>query len=233
MNTESPNTYQVFKDYDQQFERQKTDILFLPQIFAKIITQIQGNILDIGTGDGHKLETILRAVPKGKINKIIALEPSPLAKEASERLKNYLVQIQDSAIEDLTGYADYFHCILMFEVLEHLPDQRIILKQILKLLHPDGALILSTPNRPIYNFTERIAGKGLDPTHCSVLNYRQLKNLIKDYFRKVDFYGVLPLAMKITRRLGLTKGTVFPNLPMFSADIFCFAREPLKSNWVG
>lgn len=233
MNTESPNTYQVFKDYDQQFERQKTDVLFLPQIFAKIITQIQGNILDIGTGDGHKLETILRAVPKGKINKIIALEPSPLAKEASERLKNYLVQIQDSAIEDLTGYADYFHCILMFEVLEHLSDQRIILKQILKLLHPDGVLILSTPNRPIYNFTERIIGKGLDPTHCSVLNYRQLKNLIKDYFGKVDFYGVLPLAMKLTRRFGLTKGTIFPNLPMFSADIFCFARKPLKSNWVG
>jgi SAM-dependent methyltransferase len=233
MNTESPDTYQVFKDYDQQFKRQKTDILFLPSIFAKIINQVQGNILDIGTGDGHKLETILRAVPRQKINKVIALEPSPLAKQASERLKDYSVQIQDLAIEDLKGYADYFHCILMFEVLEHLPDQRIILKQILKLLHPDGVLILSTPNRPIYNFTERIAGKGLDPTHCSVLNYRQLKNLIKDYFRKVEYYGVLPLAMKLTRRLGLTKGTVFPNLPMFSADIFCFAREPLKSNWSG
>jgi 2-polyprenyl-3-methyl-5-hydroxy-6-metoxy-1,4-benzoquinol methylase len=233
MNTESPNTYQIFKDYAQQFERHKTDVLFLPQIFAKIITQVQGNILDIGTGDGHKLETILRAVPKQKINKIIALEPSPLAKEASERLRNYLVQIQDSAIEDLKGYSDYFHCILMFEVLEHLPDQRIILKQILKLLHPDGVLILSTPNRPIYNFTERIAGKELDPTHCSVLTCRQIKNLIKDYFKKVEFYGVLPLAMKLTRRLGLTKGALFPNLPLFSADIFCFARDPLKSNLGG
>ena len=233
MNTESPNTYQVFKDYDQQFEQHKTDILFLPSIFAKIINQVQGNILDIGTGDGHKLETILRAVPKQKINKIVALEPSPLAKEARKRLYNYPIQIQDLAIEDLQGYADYFHCILMFEVLEHLPDQRSILKQILKLLHSDGVLILSTPNRPIYNFTERIAGKGLDPTHCSVLSYRQLKNLIKDYFRIVEYYGVLPLAMKLTRRLGLTKGGVFPNLTMFSADIFCFAREPLKSKLVG
>jgi 2-polyprenyl-3-methyl-5-hydroxy-6-metoxy-1,4-benzoquinol methylase len=233
MNTRSPNTYQVFKNYDQQFERQKTDILFLPSIFAKIINQVQGNILDIGTGDGHKLETILRAVPKQKIKEVIALEPSPLAKQAIERLKDYSVQIQDLAIEDLKGYNDYFNSILMFEVLEHLPDQRIILNQILKLLHPDGILIISTPNRPIYNFTERIAGRGLDPTHCSALNYRQLKNLIKDYFRKVEYFGVVPLAMKLTRLLGLTKGTVFPNLPIFSADIFCFAREPLKSDWSG
>lgn len=233
MNTELPNTYQVFKDYDQQFEQHQTDILFLPSIFAKIITRVRGNILDIGTGDGHKLETILRASPKQKIDTIIALEPSPLAKEARKRLNNYPVQIQDLAIEDLQGYSNFFHCILMFEVLEHLSDQRIILKQILKLLQPDGVLILSTPNRPIYNFTERIAGKGLDPTHCSVLNYRQLKNLIKDYFRKSEYFGVLPLAMKLTRRLGLTKGNVFPNLPVFAADIFCFAREPLKSDWSG
>lgn len=101
MNTESPDTYQVFKNYDQQFEQHKTDILFLPSIFTKIIDQVQGNILDIGTGDGHKLETILRAVPKQKIKEVIALEPSPLAKEARKRLNNYPIQIQDLAIEDL------------------------------------------------------------------------------------------------------------------------------------
>jgi SAM-dependent methyltransferase len=230
MNNNSTDTYQVFKDYDQHFKRRRTDILFLPQIFKKIIKYVKGNVLDIGTGDGHKLQTILRVIPPQRINKIIALEPSPLAKEASERLRNYPVQFLELAIEDIRGYSNFFQCILMFEVLEHIINQKTILEQIIKLLHPDGIFILSTPNRPIYNFTERIAGKGLDPTHCSVLTYGQLRLLIRNYFEDTEFYGVLPLAMTITRRFGLTASTRFPNLLMLSADIFCFARGAIKSN---
>ncbi len=228
MNNQVKDTYQVFRNYDRQFERRGTDTLFLPQIFDKIVVNIQGNILDIGTGDGHKLETLLRVIPLQKIKQIIAIEPSPLIKEASNRLQNYPIKLFDFAVEDLKGFSKFFQCILMFEVLEHLPEQKVILDRITQLLHPDGIFIFSTPNRPIFNFTERIAGKGLDPTHCSVLTYGQLRRLINEYFNYTKFYGVLPLAMKITRKLGLTSSNKFPNLPMLSADIFCFAREPIN-----
>ena len=228
MNDQPKDTYQVFQDYDHQFERRCTDILFLPQVFDKIVSNIQGNVLDIGTGDGHKLETLLRVVPFQIIKQIIAIEPSPLIKEASSRLQKYPIKFFDLAVEDLKGFSKSFQCILMFEVLEHLPDQSVILNKITQLLHPGGIFIFSTPNRPIYNFTERIAGKGLDPTHCSVLTYGQLRRLINRYFNNTKFYGVLPLAMKITRKLGLTSSNKFPNLPMLSADIFCFAREPIN-----
>jgi 2-polyprenyl-3-methyl-5-hydroxy-6-metoxy-1,4-benzoquinol methylase len=55
-------------------------------------------------------------------------------------------RITTQTLEELLGQGKRFDVITLFEVLEHLPDAKAFLSDVIKLLKDDGVLILSTPN---------------------------------------------------------------------------------------
>lgn len=215
-----------FKNYDKEFTPSTSEILYPPEIYEQICKYLNGNILDIGTGDGHKLENLLKHCPHNYIKRVIAIDPSPLYEIAKRRLEKYrYIEVQNIPFGELrTNKA--FDTILLFDVIEHCLHPPAIIQKIAKILKPDGCVIISTPNRPIYDAMEKLFKGKIDSTHVSEMNIREFKKLIGQFFYEVKITGVLPI-MKIGRKfpfiLRLHKIVTYPAIYNI---IICFAKRP-------
>jgi ubiquinone/menaquinone biosynthesis C-methylase UbiE len=76
-----------------------------------------------------------------------------------------------------------FQNIVTLETIEHIKDDHGYLRELGRILRPDGACILSTPNRA-YSLRHRIA----NPYHVREYSYDELVNLLHGHFAAVDVY---------------------------------------------
>jgi ubiquinone/menaquinone biosynthesis C-methylase UbiE len=79
--------------------------------------------------------------------------------------------------------ADSFDVLCCFQVLEHLDDAPGFLFEARRVLKPDGALILTTPNR-------LWAGTGPNPHHVLEYSAEELRELLAVVFPNVEMLGV-------------------------------------------
>ena len=100
----------------------------------------KGVILDIGAGTGDFL-----AEARRQNWKAVGMEPSEKAKALAKQkgiciIDNY----QDLEIH-------FFDVITMWHVLEHVPDVEFQIKELKRLLKPDGTIIIAVPNFKSYD----------------------------------------------------------------------------------
>lgn len=188
----SENTYETYGNYGSIFREKHLKYPFVASIEKELLANVKGDLLDIGTGDGFKLEYIA-SKNAGKIDSITAIEPSDLLASARKRFENKnltLLQLdwKDFFIRD----PRQFDTIVTFETLEHMHDQTGFIRAIKSRLKPGGKMICSTPNRPVYRLLCRIAREKPDPTHVGELSCRQLRDLFSMQFRKVQVKGFFP-----------------------------------------
>jgi len=108
----------------------------------EIISDLVGNdekerILDCGCGEGHLLERLKGdrfGVDRSEISLKRARERNPGAKFR----KAYIAQLP---FED-----EFFGVVTCSEVLEHIPDYRRPISEILRVTKPGGKMIISVPN---------------------------------------------------------------------------------------
>ena len=95
----------------------------------------KGNLLDIGAGTGDFL-----LVAKQNGWNAIGIEPSEKAKAIAQQkgveLKSNLSEFQDHS----------FDLITMWHVLEHVPNLENQIKELQRLLKPNGSIIIAVPN---------------------------------------------------------------------------------------
>ena len=94
---------------------------------------------------------------------------------------------------------DKFDVITMFHVLEHLPDPKSVIKELLNKLKDDGKLIIEVPNEDDALLSLYACKKFADFTHWSChlysFNRKTLKKLLEDtrieinYIKPVQRYG--------------------------------------------
>lgn len=94
---------------------------------------------------------------------------------------------------------DKFDVITMFHVLEHLPDPKSVIKELLNKLKDDGKLIIEVPNEDDALLSLYACKKFADFTHWSChlysFNRKTLKKLLEDtgvkvnYIKAVQRYG--------------------------------------------
>lgn len=112
-------------------------------------------VLDAGCGLGRHLRHLAR-IPQLKIYGIDkntwALRETAKSMDAQPDAlsKDYLVSIAD--INKLPFADASFDCIICSEVLEHIPDHRKAIKELDRILKPQGTLVVSVPRY----FAERI-----------------------------------------------------------------------------
>lgn len=80
---------------------------------------------------------------------------------------------------------EIFDVIVCFEALEHIVEHEELLKEVKRLLKPDGLFIVSTPNKPVYSEN----GMRQNPYHLKELDFPDFENLLKKDFQNVLFYG--------------------------------------------
>ncbi len=78
-----------------------------------------------------------------------------------------------------------FDLVVSFETLEHVELQDQMLAEFARVLKPDGILVISTPNRPVYS----PPGKPPNPYHVKELDVGEFAAALKKCFRHVRMLG--------------------------------------------
>ena len=147
-----------------------------------------GKMLEVGTGAGFFLKAAQRA---GWQVQGIEISPEAVA-FARDRLGLDVAQLPAEQLSTLAGGYDV---VVMFEVIEHLFEPRVVLEAVQQMLRPGGALVISTPN---FNALSRFAlGNSwavLSPgEHLYYFTHKTLAALLKSCgFTRTRFYNNYP-----------------------------------------
>ena len=88
---------------------------------------------------------------------------------------------------DLSQFEDgEFGAVTCFELIEHVADHEGVFAEILRVLGPDGLLVISTPDRRVY--TESLTGQE-NPYHEHELSEPEFRTLLSSHFPHVALWG--------------------------------------------
>ncbi len=104
--------------------------------------------------------------------------------------------------------------VVSFETIEHLPAQREMLAEFRRVLRASGVLVISSPNRPVYNE----AGEVENHFHVAELDRTELKALLDPAFSQQQWYGQRVVAQSLLWAEGQGNAAVqFLTLPEHEA----------------
>ena len=123
--------------------------------FIQKYTEFKGrHVIDVGCGGGVLAEGMAskEAVVTG-----LDVEPEAIAVAKAHALENNLdINYVCQPIESFdAGIFDFVTCL---EMLEHVPEPKMIIEHCMRLLKPGGYLFLSTINRTLQAYTQVIIG---------------------------------------------------------------------------
>ncbi len=138
---------------------------------------VQGNLLEVGCGEGRGIDWLLPKITSySAIDKIASVVQKL-------QLKYPLAKFIAGNIPPLTSYADNsFDCVVSFQVIEHIQDDHLFLKEINRILKPGGFALITTPNRPL--------SLSRNPWHIREYTAIDLTELAKKYFSFVEMKGI-------------------------------------------
>ncbi len=122
--------------------KRKMEIKILKKMIKLCKPNSKKKIADIGCGEGFLLREIIAG------EKIVGIEISTTALKRAKKIlkpRNDIYLIQGDA-QKLPIPSDYFDIILCSEMLEHVPDTRIVLNEFNRILNKSGILVVSIPN---------------------------------------------------------------------------------------
>jgi len=150
-----------------------------------------GRVLDIGCGEG----TVLWGA-QSLGHDVHGLDLSPSAVAIARTLLG-TDSVRVGTLENAHFDPATFDCVVALEVIEHLPNGRAFLRDVVSLLKPTGVLLLTTPNRRrLFAAGKRLLGLRQTPTdypphHLTRWSCPTLRRLLGEFFAEVKV-GTLP-----------------------------------------
>lgn len=138
---------------------------------------IQGNVLEVGCGEGRGLETI-----SSFCKNYTALDKNEaLLNVLSQKYPNFnFINTNVPPFENINDNS--FDTVVCFQVIEHIANDNFFVKEIARVLKPNGRAIISTPNIDLT--------LSRNPWHEREYKPNQLKDLLAKNFKSVDCQGV-------------------------------------------
>ncbi len=140
------------------------------------------SVLDLACGDGYG-SALLSTVAHSVVGMDVAPDAVEHARATYGHLMNLRFDCGNAAATGLTGAS--FDLVVSFETIEHLAEQAEMIAETRRLLKPDGVLIISSPNRPVYS-------EGRDyhnEFHLKELDFVEFDALLRGHFDHIDYYG--------------------------------------------
>ena len=135
---------------------------------------VKGDILEIGTGSGYGVEVIApKATRYITVDKQLPQNPLQL-----ENVEYYDMEVPPIGFENCS-----FDAVVSFQVIEHIEDDMTFVREVARVLRPEGKFVVSTPNAPM-SITR-------NPWHVREYKANELYNLLGCYFSNVELYGVV------------------------------------------
>jgi len=197
-------------DYEKYYEQNETYIISLDPRLKKIISLTSSlnpkKILDVGCGNGFLLNELSNSLPKSSLTGV-DVYTIPKNKRWSYK--------KADITKGLPFDNSSFDCVIIGEVIEHVPDPDFLLKETYKVLQKNGTLIISTPNlvswanrllvlagvQPLFTETssEKVLGRfhpvlgqgGKVQGHLKIFTFKSLEELLqKEHFNVEKKMGV-------------------------------------------
>ncbi len=136
--------------------------------------RIAGRVLEIGTGSGYGVEIIAPyATHFTTIDKFRA---------ASEIVTAPNVEFLQATVPPLPFEDESFDCVISFQVIEHIKDDKLFVAEVWRVLRPGGKFIVSTPNI-VMSLTR-------NPWHVREYTKEEFKALLAANFSTIEALGV-------------------------------------------
>jgi SAM-dependent methyltransferase len=144
-------------------------------------------VLDLAAGEGYGSQLLARTAAA-----VVGVDIDPrTVRHATQKYGTPTIQfIPGSAAAVPLGAEPPFDVVVCFEAIEHIEDQQALLREVARLLAPDGLFIASTPNAAEY----RSADEEPNPFHVKELQVEEFRQLLAGHFAHVRLLGqrVLP-----------------------------------------
>lgn len=139
--------------------------------------QVHGNVLEVGCGEGRGVELLMStadsftAVDKIEEALVVLRERFPTGKFISMNIPP-LGELKDNT----------YDCVVSFQVIEHIKNDSLYLKEINRVLKPGGIALFTTPNRKM--------SLSRNPWHIREYLAHELKALAAGIFATAEMKGI-------------------------------------------
>jgi 2-polyprenyl-3-methyl-5-hydroxy-6-metoxy-1,4-benzoquinol methylase len=149
--------------------------LFKAYVVAK--DYVQGDVLEVGCGEGRGISLLTeRARTFTAVDKI-----RPVIESLQKQYPGG--RFMSMNIPPLSGLEDNaYDGIVSFQVIEHIQDDSLFLKEIHRVLRPGGTALLTTPNRKM--------SLSRNPWHIREYLAQELSALASKFFKEVTMKGI-------------------------------------------
>jgi len=143
--------------------------------YAHAAELIHGKVLEIGTGSGYGISLI-----SPKCDEYVTLDKISVE---IDKKKFPNVQFLQANVPPLEGLKDnYFDFVFLFQVIEHIPNDAALIKEIHRVLKPGGKVLMTTPNIKKTLFR--------NPWHIREYTVSELQKLVEKHFITARYSGV-------------------------------------------
>lgn len=160
-------------------------------ILEKFSPFIGNSVMEVGTGQGN----FKRYLSKYEVDYYLSLDiDSDVIRRAKERDPEGNYMIADIAEDNFNLKFDVkFSTILICNVLEHIKNHKMAINNLLKLLQPNGYLLLFVPAlKGLYNDMDKLAGHyrryKKNDIKC-LINVNEYNIVVNEYFNPIGGLG--------------------------------------------
>jgi 2-polyprenyl-3-methyl-5-hydroxy-6-metoxy-1,4-benzoquinol methylase len=142
-------------------------------------------VLEVGVGEGHFLQAA-----RNRGHSALGVELNP---QGAARARAMDFEIYELMLDELNEQTDQrFDAICAFQVLEHVPDPRQFLEDMMCMLKPNGKMVLSVPNAAVM--------RKIDPNNQDLLNQppHHMGHWDENVFRALEHF--LPVKLRSVHR---------------------------------
>jgi ubiquinone/menaquinone biosynthesis C-methylase UbiE len=199
-----------------------------PRIFKDAVKGRSGTYMDVGAGDGGQIRSGLDQGLLGAFSRVIAAD---ISEERVARMRSLMPEIE-AVVADAQALPfadDSIDFIYSSQVIEHVPDDAAMAREIRRVLKPGGLAVIGSALRLrgawyYYRYNGRWV---LDPTHVreyeSVQQYNGVFEaagfVVDDYEIEPIRYAMTDLFVRAMLRLRLmradTAGSIYQRSPFF------------------
>jgi SAM-dependent methyltransferase len=160
----------------EQAERRLVDSEHLARYLWARQVVLGSDVLDAGCGRGYGSRILAGAGAA----RVVGVDIDP---DAIDRARSAVRDQTEWLVGDITVLpfaADSFDVVVCFEVIEHLEQQTDALRELHRVLRPEGHLVISSPNRCQY--------PPGNPHHTHEFTIAEFTRLLQAHFTTVDLY---------------------------------------------
>jgi len=153
--------------------------IFQRSLFAYLQASriIHGNVLEIGTGCGYGIEYLSSESDYfTTVDKVCQVEEETISKFENV----HFMQVKVPVLKNLPK--NHYDFVVMFQLIEHIAQDSLLLKEVHRVLRKNGVLILTTPNKAM-SLTR-------NPWHVREYSSLDLDSLLSGPFEVIARKGV-------------------------------------------